>query len=620
MSKIQQFDAGNVGLRPTDTGVDAVAKTAQRVGMFYNQRASAEETLARETDRLGSLTKQLGGETSELGSQVGREMTSTGQRIGGAIADAGAAAVKVEDHREISQGNAAWTTMLQQATDNWNKISSTADPNDPTVATKFMSSLNDQLANFTEQGFYTEEGQKFAEAHANALRQHMLDKTAGDMSNLAGQAIVVNQQKTINSLSNTVHSDPSSIDFALAALKSSTEGLLSSSPNISGVQAGAARSEILQKGAESIVKSAAIGYINKTAQIPPWATDPKYAPYINGAELQMFEKNAQAQAKQNALTEKQTQETNLKLAAQKVRTDSNKVIADNVKFDSQTGQPIIDPKFHQQALDIVRNNPDAPNAGEVFRTMASWGESQLVKGAKPVDDPEVLKDLTDRMFSADKPTTTLDLMKARADGKISDHTFMVRKELVEQLEQAPLKGLVWQNTISAVKDRLIMSGGLLEKKDSVGSANYAAFISDFIPRYQSMSRAGTLPPNALDLKDPKSMISQSLEPYKRSLTDRMMDAVERNGGIGSSATPGALATTPAPPPSLGNIPDLRYHPETKQFSDPTSGAVYDSAGKMQIPATKDRVGNAVYPTPKGRMTWTGTGWAAESVPALPASR
>jgi hypothetical protein len=563
--KIDQFNAGNVGLRPTDTGVDAVAKTAQRVGMFYNQRASAEETLARETDRLGSLTKQLGGETGELGSQEGRELTNTGSRIGGAIADAGAAAVKVADHQQISQGAASFATLLQSATDSWNNAVKNADPNDPTIAPQFMASLNDQLSKFKENGFYTEEGQKWAEAHVDALRQHMVEKTSADMSTLAGQAIVVNQQKTINSLSNTVHSDPSSIDFALAALKSSTEGLLSSSPNISGVQAGAARSEILQKGAESIVKSAAIGYINKTGQMPPWATDPKYAPYVNGTELQMFEKAAQTQAKANALADKQTQVAQRQLDDLNVHKDATKVITDNLTFDPQTGQPIVDPKFFKQALDIARNNPNAPSAAETVRTMLNWGETQQNKGTKPVDDPATKTALMDRMFSPDKPTTTIDLMKARAQHLISDQTFKDYNELATALQETPLKGPIWHSVTDAVKSQLIRTD--LRTGDKVGVDQYAGFMQSFLPQYLAKSRDGTLPSNALDINDPKSMISQSLQPYKPSMQGRL------------SATAAAPAAAPARNDAM-----------------------------PAIPAPDQRNAGSIYETPKGKLKWTGTGW------------
>jgi len=571
MPRIETFDAGNVALHPTETGVEATAGAARRIGAFYNQQAGAEEMLARETERLGGMTQQVGRETEQLGAEKGQAETEAGRRIGSSIAAAGDVAVKYLDSQQISQGSKAYADLLQTTTQQWNDTVKNADPNNPHVATDFMAKLDDQLENFKNNGFYTENGQKWAEAHVEALRQHMAEKTTGDMATLAGQAAMVNQQQTVNSLSATVHGDPSSIDFALASLKSSTEGMLAHSPNLSGTAAASARSEIMQKGAESIVKSAAIGYIEKTGKMPDWVTDPKYSKYVNGPELQMFERAAKTQAKANALVDKQTQVAQRQLADLQVHQGATKVISDNITFDPQTGQPIVDPKFFKQALELARNNPDAPSAAETVRTMMNWGESQQNKGAKPADDPAVKSDLMDRMFSADKPTTTLDLMKARAEGKLSDHSFEVMHGLVQELQTTPLKGDIWKDTIAAVKGELVLTNVGLPGKDITGEGNYAKWAQTFIPQYLAQSRAGTLPPNALDVKDPTSMISQSMAPFKRTVQQRAQDYLSSLGGV-SPAAPGKREDVmPAIPPVDQRTPGL-------------------------------------YSTPRGTMRWTGTGW------------
>lgn len=62
MPKIPTYEAGNVKLQPSETGIEATAQTARRVGMFFTQQAGAQEQLARETDRLGAETERLGSE------------------------------------------------------------------------------------------------------------------------------------------------------------------------------------------------------------------------------------------------------------------------------------------------------------------------------------------------------------------------------------------------------------------------------------------------------------------------------------------------------------------------------------------------------------------------------
>jgi hypothetical protein len=258
-------------------------------------------------------------------------------------------------------------------------------------------------------------------------------------------------------------------------------------------------------------------------------------------------------------------------------------LSDNVSIDPQTGRPIIDPKFYSDALDIVRNNPGAPSAAAAVRTMFDWGESQQNKEVKAVDDPLVKQGLTDRLFDPTNPTTRIDLTKASAAGKLSDHSFQSMERLVTELETSPLKGPVWQATAAAAKDALIVSIPGAIGKDMKGTESYASFMQSFIPQYLAKSRAGTLEPNALDVKDPNSMISKAMAPFKRTAAQRMSDYVVSFGGLANVPEPPAPAT-------------------------PTPSAV------PKLPA--DREAGHVYPTPQGPYKWTGTGWVKPDAEAF----
>jgi len=111
----------------------------------------------------------------------------------------------------------------------------------------------------------------------------------------------------------------------------------------------------------------------------------------------------------------------------------------------------------------------------------------------------------------------------------------------------------------------------LPGKDSVGISNYSTFMQTFVPQYLAKQRAGTLPPNALDVKDPNSMISQAMAPFKRTQAQRMQDYVGAAGGIGATSPGKREDVMPAIPPIDQRSPGL-------------------------------------YETPRGKMRWTGTGW------------
>jgi hypothetical protein len=506
-----QYDAGNVELHPTEMGTDAALQAARRVGTFYHQE---------------------------------------GENLGSAIATAGKQAEDFMAHREISHGAVGFAGMQQDLTQKWNDQAKNADPNDPTVAKKFQDEVIEPAIQKYSEGFMTEAGQRWAEQHVDALRSHLFEKTSADMSTLAGIAAKTNVEKTVNSLSSTVATDPSSLDFAMKTVDGAIGGIASSSPNLSPTQAAQVSSELSQKAKEQIVKSAVAGMIMKNPGVDLDGIQKKYGDYINGAEMKQFQKAAQTQAKANTLQDKQIQVAQRQLADLNVHKGAAEIMAKNITFDPTTGHPIVDPNYFQQVLELAKNNPNASNAAETARTMLTWGETQQNKANKIVDDPIIKKDLTDRMFDPDRPTSRVDLMKAQADGKLSNQSFQAMDRLVKEMETTPLHGDIWKSTTQAVRDRLIRMD-LPEGRDAVGAANYSSFMQDFLPQYIAKSRAGTLEPNALNLNDPKSMISQSLAPYKSSMQDRLR----------------AQSTTPAPPPAPAAASDKPPVPDARKAPD-----------------------------------------------------
>jgi hypothetical protein len=473
--------------------------------------------------------------------------------VSSTIRDVGDAVLKYEDHREISEGAAKGAQQISELNDQWNTTLKggkdadgntipPADPNDPSTAAKFRDTVLEPALDKFKSGFNTERSQQWAEHFVDQYRQHMFEKTAADMSTMAGIAVKVNYEKTKNLLSSAVASDPSSLDFALKSVDHSVGAMADSSPNLD--------LEAVQK---------------------------KYGEYVNGAEMKMFQKAAQTQAKVDAYHDKSAAIAQRQLDDLNVHKSATDTMTKNVSVDPTTGQPIVNPKFFNDALEIARKNPDAPSAAATVRTMLDWGQSQLNKENKPVDDPVVKSDLMTRMFSADKPTTTLDLMRARADGKISDHTFQAYDGLVKELAETPLKGPVWQDTVSAVKGELVLSNVGMPGKDITGEGNYAKWAQTFIPQYLAKSRDRTLPPNALDVKDPTSLISQSMAPFKRTVSQRANDYISSLGGMTAAPTR-TFGGVPVPA-ALNGIASLQRNPANGQWRDETSGTTYDKNGR-----------------------------------------
>src|SRR5690348_592115 len=152
MPKIPTLDNPVRGLQPTELGVHARFQAGLHIGALYREAGY------------------------ELGSAVGESINQ---------------AVEFQAHREISHGAAGYAGLISSLTDEWNKRAAAADPNDPAVAVKFHNEILNPALDKFQEGFLTQRGQTWATGRAEHLRDHFFQKTAADMSTLAGEAVKV---------------------------------------------------------------------------------------------------------------------------------------------------------------------------------------------------------------------------------------------------------------------------------------------------------------------------------------------------------------------------------------------------------------------------------------------
>jgi hypothetical protein len=260
---IREFPTPALDIRPTETGIEAQAGAARRIGAFYNQ--------------------------------AGEAISRTGQRLGGAVRDAGDVYVKYQDHKEISAGAANGAAIVNGLTTQWNETVKNANPNDPSVAARFRDETMEPAFQKFQQGFTTERSQQWAEHFVDTYRQHMFVKTSADMSKLAGDAVHINALKSANSFGNTVYIDPSSLDSNRKLARLALDGTVGSSPTIDGVTGAKIRGEMGFKTEQHLVNSAIQGAIRNGGNWQKIANDPKNAPFINQQEIDRYVREEAAQ-------------------------------------------------------------------------------------------------------------------------------------------------------------------------------------------------------------------------------------------------------------------------------------------------------------------------------------
>jgi hypothetical protein len=490
-------------LTPSDRGTEARVQEGRRIGGVFNQVAES---------------------LRDFGNRVA-------QNIGSAVRDAGDVAVQYAEHREVNQGIDTYWQLRSKLENDWldtvkgnpDKGIPPADVHDPAVAQQFMEQkLSPALQNWGDT-FQTEGGRKFAQARISSFLDHMTEKTAADMGTVAAAQVEASVRRIFNTASNIAYNDPSATPHLIEDVKASVAGMVNSSPHLKGATAAKATNELTEKGIETVVKSGMSGGIQKVkdpeAEAQKWITDPRYSKYINGPEAAQFAKYAKVQAKTNDLTDKQAAAFKRQQNDDAVKAQSADVMNRNVSVDPATGRVTINPKYFPAALDIARKNPDAPNAASVTQALINWGQHQQTAEAREtvISDPAVKSDLYDRIFSADKPTTNVDIWKAEVEGKLGRYDAQNLLNLNKAVEEKPLTGPLWHGIMDAVKGQL--------GNDPVGHEKFGQFVSAFIPEYLRLSRSNTLPPDALDTRNPNSMISKMMAPFVRSPMQMMRDRI-----------------------------------------------------------------------------------------------
>jgi hypothetical protein len=544
MANIQGYSApSGLDLRPTETGVEAVAGAARRLGAYGNQIADAK-------------------------NQEGRMVSSD-------ISDAGKVAVDYMDHQEIIAGGAHGTQLFDSLTQSKDQAIKAIDPNDPSYGQKVEVALKQwrdetlapALDKFRE-GFNTENSQKFAESFIDKTRDHMFTATAADISNAAGIG-VRNAVRTIqNTASNTAVLDPSSVPTQLSIVEHSIGSLVDSSP-IKGLAGAALKSEVLEKTREQIVKAGAIGAIQKSQDPEKTAAEwtAKYPQYINGAEATQLAGNARQQIRANNYDFEQNRRRQKEVAQDKSTEATNQYIIDVRSQDPKlandpTAKKILnDPTLTKTDKNNLLNYVDRQMKPETDARTSSTTFVNLLRDLRGASDEgadKIMQKAWDaRLTDPGKP------------GSMSEKDFnQFRAEVVARKtpEGAALehdRSLFFKQYAGAIAGRLY--------DPVVGSPKLYAAEMDARRVETDLRRKGL---------DPHLAYDPSSE-YFIGKPDRLTKySGSMQADLSDKATAPAAAKTEdtGPPASLRGIASLSYSPTRQLYRDDTTGKLYRKDG------------------------------------------
>lgn len=545
MPRIEEYTAQNIALRPSETGIESLAGAGRRAGAFYNQGAETLRAGAQDEARAAEAKAQSVALEGRAGVDIAKSL--------GEAADQGEQYVA---HQEITHAAQSIAQSTSDALSSWNGIVSDpkTDPNDTSLAAKFREEQLEPMFDRWREAAQTPQAQYFVEQHIEQVRSHFFEKQTADMANLAGIAVKTGLAQTTNAWANSARSDPHLVDALVkdgGLIDSTIAGVIGSSPNLKGIDAAKLHADVAYEAKVEAVHSAALGAIESSGNPDAAAAEitKRYPQFIKPQEADQLAKAAKVYRSAAQGDYERARRLQKERAEDKSEAQRDKYIQDIFGDNSQTDMrqvlrdPNLVPKDREHLIGILRN-----------------------EGKTRVSDPPTRDGLIKGTFNVDNPTTLEDVMKAHASGKLNDQDFTRTYNFVKLSQEAPVQEPIFKASMQGATKLL--------GTDAIGSEKHAQFMAAFLPEYLKQYRAGTMPPNALDLNDDKSLIRQAMKPYMRSPQDMMRDRVmERVGGANPFDTESWGSSAPSPVPPAGQR----------------------EAGK-------------VYPTPVGPMKWTGTGW------------
>lgn len=523
MPNIRTYNAGDLALHPTETGIDATVQAGRRISQAYDDVASTE--------------RQTGNAAAEA--------------IGSGIKATGDAYVAYQDHQQISAGMPAAANLLLTLQQQANNITKTADPNNPAVYGHFRDEVLEPALQEFQQAFTTENSQRWAMEQANGIRQHMQHVVTADMSTMAAQAVSLNLAQTANIASNTVFQDPTALPFTLDMLKHSTGATVASSPNISPEDAVRVNGEVLQRLNEKVVRAAIQGAIAKNPEVGlKMAQDPQYAKYIDGAEANsLYQQTVRAQrvdselARSRArqeLEERSTENLNNVIKNLYDPAQTNKITAAQI---AQLPDNQMRPGDREHAIKLIDAELKPQSEAKQSAIVANDALAGIRKGTVDLDQIYQLKE-------ENKIT--------RADFTFLQGQYTTYRD--ESGNSLPKKRAAFVDTFKHVIDS---SNEFTGTTDEIGKQHLWDFEQELSRRESELRKAGQDPHSLYDPRSPNFMGSPAaLAPYKKT-------AAEEQAAAFSSIRAAAPVAPPKPAdvdiPKVQSAADVEKLPPTARY-------------------------------------------------------
>lgn len=449
MPNIPQYDAGQLGLQPSDRAAESSIQAGRRIGANLNE--------------------------------TGEAVTLAGHRIGSGISEIGKAVEDYNFHQEQSEGYKTLSQIMLARTTAWQeRIKDPATRDDPSLQAKFAQESEDIYDQF-RQSFSTKKGQEWADHRIAATREHFNTTTTADIASIAGVKAHNNLIEGLNLNVAVVDKDPTALVAAANLWNESIAATLEANPGITGAQKVKFETDMKRTGLQALVQAAVKADIRSGGDGTRISDDPQFAPYINAQERQQFV-TMQRQEQRLVTAEARAQKQWAKEEAQFKSDDTV------VKMWQNLSSP--KPSLSRQDLN------DAVDAGQLTRRdyehMIGVVERQTKDEPAARVSQRVWSDLTSRMYlpegDPNKITAITDILQNVDKLRKDDFNDLVKKFQDGKTEFGQKLGTDVEHFLQSYKASI--SKSMLGNNDGFGDAQFFKFRKDVEQAVEDARRSG----------------------------------------------------------------------------------------------------------------------------------
>lgn len=458
-------------------------------------RRAASAVAVRPTNIGEQAWQQAGRKIGELGNQAAGETERGFRSLDSGLTDLGTAATQHATLQEVSSQGPAFSNLLTNLSDQYEKANAAAAAGDQQAIPNFRDSMEDQLQNVAGQP-QTPRAQEYAIVQANRVRSHFANAIVADSAKNAADKALTDLYGTVNTYANAAAANPTLLDTAISAYKTHVQQLVGEH-NLNPQAADLLLTGRSDHGISQIVGStiAAVTTGNPEKNQPSNPSGARqliqqYSKYLTPEQQTTLLNHANYQDRLNASQARIDVNTGRQLDADAQAQAIDSVVADVFNSGGKV-PPDAMSRLGQAAL--------LPGSGtksglELLTSTQRWLNA-VSKNPTGVRDPATYASMSQRLWLPEGDPNQLTLPQvfdAGAENKLTtaDVKYFNSELAKRQSEEGSLDHDIMSNAMATIKNTL--SNSLMQGTQAGVTQSLAVnrFTTWFMPQYQALRRAG----------------------------------------------------------------------------------------------------------------------------------